>query len=418
MSGKELPWLPDFKIAFTFTGEYRKKIVRPVCEELLKLGYRKEEIFFDEWHPELFTGVNADTVFRKIYHDKSKCVVALLSPNYTDKQWTGNLEWPTVRALINAGAHHMICLLRVDDVDINKIEGLYAPRDVARSIDRMTPEQIALFLHKWYCVHILRKSPDADVLKTERGPGRPHKPEAPTMVSQSGSIPDIEAAEAQPLSALKQATPSDSLMKWLKNGNVLFGSYPQTEAGERQPIEWLVLKREQNLALLVSRFVLAFNRYHFTFKEITWENCSLRRWLNEEFIQSAFTTSEEQRILTCKVPAHGNKQHYSDPGNSTNDRVFLLSSQEAEPMLLFSSIRPCRPTIYALTHIEDRTALNKLADHTIGCSWWLRTAGYSRLSASYVLGRGDIIYDGRSVNTYLGVRPAIWVWLPDVGNQI
>ena len=38
MSGKELPWLPDFKIAFTFTGEYRETVVRPACEELLKYG--------------------------------------------------------------------------------------------------------------------------------------------------------------------------------------------------------------------------------------------------------------------------------------------------------------------------------------------------------------------------------------------
>ena len=77
-----------FKISFTFTGEYRESVVRPVCEELLKLGFSKDEIFFDDWHPALYNGINAVEIFREIYHDSSECVVVLLSPNYNEKSWT------------------------------------------------------------------------------------------------------------------------------------------------------------------------------------------------------------------------------------------------------------------------------------------------------------------------------------------
>lgn len=156
-SNSRFPYLPPFKIAFTFTGEYRERIVRPTCEALLGYGFTKEEIFFDEWHSALFTGVNADSVFRRIYHDVSACVVALLSPNYKDKNWTFNLEWPTVRALINEGNYHKICLLRVGGVDISTIEGLFPSRDVARSVDAMNPVEIADFIFAWYSVHVLQE---------------------------------------------------------------------------------------------------------------------------------------------------------------------------------------------------------------------------------------------------------------------
>ncbi len=157
--GKKLPYIPEYKIAFTFTGEYRESIVRPICEELLKLGYSKDDIFFDEWHPAVFTGVNADSVFRKIYHDNSKSIVVLLSPNYGEKLWTGNLEWPTVRALINEGTEHKICLLSVDNVDINTIEGLYSSRDVARKVDGKSSPWVAEFIHTWYYYHIMQQPP-------------------------------------------------------------------------------------------------------------------------------------------------------------------------------------------------------------------------------------------------------------------
>ena len=161
---KKLPYIPEYKIAFTFTGEYRESIVRPVCEELLKLGYSKDEIFFDEWYPALFTGVNADSIFRKIYHDMSKSIVVLLSPNYGEKLWTGNLEWPTVRALINEGTEHKICLLSVDNVDINTIEGLFSTRDVARRVDGSSASLIAEFIHTWYYYHIMRQPPPSPSL--------------------------------------------------------------------------------------------------------------------------------------------------------------------------------------------------------------------------------------------------------------
>ncbi len=154
--GIRFPKLQPFKIAFAFPVEYRERIVRPACEALLKLGFAKDDIFFDEWHPALFAGEKVDSVFRRIYHDESACVVVLLSPNYQDKLWNDNMEWPTVRALINDGTQQKVCFLRVD-VDVPYIEGLCASHDVARSVDTMKPAEIAEYISNWYHNHILQK---------------------------------------------------------------------------------------------------------------------------------------------------------------------------------------------------------------------------------------------------------------------
>ena len=413
MSARELPWLPNIKIAFTFTGEYREKIVRSVCEELLKYGYRKEEIFFDEWHPELFTGVNADTVFREIYHDKSQCVVVLLSPNYIDKLWTGNLEWPTVRALINEGTHHKICLLRVDDVDINKIEGLYASRDVARSVDDMTPAQIARFLHRWYCIHVLKQSPDAGRSKSEHSSGEAREPEAPAADGRSESAREIAAAEK--LSPAPEHAPPAAELKWLENGNLLFGSYPQTAEGERRPIEWLVLKREADRALLISRYALDAKLYNKEFIRTTWEQCSLRRWLNgpgkEDFPQIAFTAEERERILRAVVSADLNPVYGTDPGRATVDRLFLLSIPEAEKLFASDRARRCAPTDYAKARGVYFNADFK-ADGRPSCRWWLRSPGNYSYYAAYVGCDGSVNGIGFGVlYDAAGVRPAFWMKL-------
>lgn len=433
MSGKGRVWLPDYKIAFTFTGEYREKIVRPACEELLKLGYREDEIFFDEWHPEIITGVNADAIFREIYHDVSQCVVVLLSPNYSDKLWTGNLEWPTVRALINEGTHHKICLLRVDDVDINKIEGLYSSRDVARTVDKMTPAQIARFIHRWYCIHILKQSPDK----------REAKPDSVSRVPDKRELSVIDAVEADSVSAHDQAaavpfekerSALDSVdaaavqksesegnrvqtadnLKWLENGNVLFGCYPQTASGKKEPIEWLVLKKETNRALLISRYALDVKIYNYGYNPATWSECGLRSWLNNSiredcFLQAAFTAEEQGQIQTADVYADRNSYLKTKPGKGTKDSVFLLSIPEAKELFSSDEARRCAPTDFAKKQ-GVYTNNDYKADGRPACWWWLRLPGNEAIYIPCVHYDGSVVkYGNRADSDFVGVRPALWI---------
>ena len=74
---------------------------------------------------------------------------------------------------------------------------------------------------------------------------------------------------------------------------VAFGTYPQTAAGtDKTPIEWLVLDRDGNKALIISRYGLDAQPYNTKCTDITWEKCTLRTWLNSTFMNKAFTSEE------------------------------------------------------------------------------------------------------------------------------
>ena len=142
--------VPHFKIGITFSGKYRKQCVEPFCDELLKLGYNKDDIFYDTWHDVLINGIHGDSILRQIYFKNCDCVVVLLSPDYKEKNWTGHIEWSAVKELINTGNDDKICLLRVDSVDIGSIDGLYKNQTIAKAIDDMSASEIAAFIHQKY----------------------------------------------------------------------------------------------------------------------------------------------------------------------------------------------------------------------------------------------------------------------------
>ncbi len=220
------------------------------------------------------------------------------------------------------------------------------------------------------------------------------------------------AVESSP--APEQAPPAAEL-KWLENGNLLFGSYPQTAEGERRPIEWLVLKREADRALLISRYALDANLYNKEFIRTTWEQCSLRRWLNgpgkEDFPQIAFTAEERERILRAVVSADLNPVYGTDPGRATVDRLFLLSIPEAEKLFASDRARRCAPTDYAKARGVYFNADFK-ADGRPSCRWWLRSPGNYSYYAAYVGCDGSVNGIGFGVPyDAAGVRPAFWMKL-------
>lgn len=142
--------VPHFKIGITFSGKYRNQIVEPFCDELLKLGYNKDDIFYDSWHEVLINGVHGDNILRKIYFENCDCVVVLLSPDYKEKNWTGHIEWSAVKELINKGEDDKICLLRVNSADIGSFDGLFKNQTIAKSIDDMSATEVAAFVHQKY----------------------------------------------------------------------------------------------------------------------------------------------------------------------------------------------------------------------------------------------------------------------------
>lgn len=188
---------------------------------------------------------------------------------------------------------------------------------------------------------------------------------------------------------------------------VFFGSYEQDNdtSNGKENIEWLVLAKQDNKILVISNKALDCKPYNDAkYEKVTWETCTLRKWLNNSFINSAFSAEEKAKIPTVTVSADKNPQYSTDPGNATQDQVFLLSISEAEKYFSSNSARDCEATAYAVANGAERN-----------CLWWLRSPGKYSEHAADVQSRGDIYYKGylyRTISAYdgdLAVRPAMWI---------
>lgn len=182
---------------------------------------------------------------------------------------------------------------------------------------------------------------------------------------------------------------------WKVGEIVKFGEYTIHQKNRRNPIEWIVVNRQRNKCLLLSRYGLGIQMYNDTFLHTTWEKSDIRSWLNDTFYKLAFNPQESQRIVTTAL----DKTFFS---SGTNDHVFLLSKEEAR--LLSSEERKAEPTRYA------RNAGFKMEFSSKYGRWWLRDQGTRSIDAAFVDVNGGINETGMDVRTTgVMVRPAVWV---------
>ena len=204
-------------------------------------------------------------------------------------------------------------------------------------------------------------------------------------------------------------------LKAAKTGDyVLFGTYEQDNdtSNGKEDIEWLVLEVKDGKALVISKYVLDCQRYNTRYIDVTWETCPLRKWLNDDFINAAFSTDEKAMIPVVTVTADNNPEYSTYPGNATQDQVFLLSITEANRYFDSDSARQCEPT--------DFTDACGAFVNSGNCMWWLRSPGSDQSKAAYVNYDGDVSERGCFVDGLrtlqgtvssisLTVRPALWI---------
>lgn len=186
---------------------------------------------------------------------------------------------------------------------------------------------------------------------------------------------------------------------------IVFGTYEQDNdtTNGKEDIEWLVLAKENNRILAISDKALDRQPYNSSRTRVTWEICTLRKWLNNDFFNTAFSDDEKAAIPTVTVLADKISTYNTDPGNATQDQVFLLSIVEAKKYFSSDSARQCSPTDYAVANGAYKSNDNI-------CWWWLRSPGYYQIYAADVLIGGDVYEDGYGVNHGdCAVRPAMWI---------
>ena len=217
--------------------------------------------------------------------------------------------------------------------------------------------------------------------------------------------------------------------KWASiavGGTYTFGSYEQDNntSNGNEDVEWLVLAKEGDRILIISKYALDCQQYNTSYTGVTWETCSLRKWLNSTFLNVAFSEDEKAMIPSVTVSADKKPSYRTNPdndttnpgyrtssGNDMTDQVFLLSIQEVNKYFSSSEARKCAPTAYATAQGAQAYNSNKV-DDIATCWWWLRSPGDESLLAAYVDCDGRVNVNGRAIShANDAVRPALWVKL-------
>ena len=199
----------------------------------------------------------------------------------------------------------------------------------------------------------------------------------------------------------------------IKNANVgayvIFGTYEQDNdlSNGKEGIEWLILDKKDDRVLVTSRYGLDCKPYNETGDIVTWETCSMRAWLNGEFLKSSFSAGEYNAIINSTVTADDNPVYNTPAGNNTTDRVFLLSIPEVYKYLSTAESRGCAPTKYAV-------ASGAYLDENGNCWWWMRSPGLDVYSATGIYPDGTVDDSGNHFDFYLdAARPAMWIYTGD-----
>ncbi len=193
---------------------------------------------------------------------------------------------------------------------------------------------------------------------------------------------------------------------------ISFGSY-----------EWRVLEVQKNTALIITEYIIEQRAYHNAYKDITWADCSLRKYLNSEFYDR-FTTAEKSRIIPVLNKNPDNQWYGTKGGTDTQDSIFLLSIEETVCRYFGDSssklYSPGKNQRYWFERKDKNNSkrIARLESRKEGSWWWwLRSPGRVSIKAVYIHGDGNIGIQGNNIlkgnisdgECKGGVRPALWL---------
>ena len=206
---------------------------------------------------------------------------------------------------------------------------------------------------------------------------------------------------------------------------IIFGKYEQdnNESNGAEDIEWLVLEKTENSALLITdkiidikQFNVETNNDFINGTNPDWSSSGIRNWLNSDFYSTAFSADEQNKILSTNITTPNNPEYGTSGGPNTVDKVFLISSQDAEKYLESTVHLHAAVTDFALN--IHRGYVNSGIIET-GTGWWLRTRGKIATppgcgTSTYIVEVSEnenngIYYSGLGSWYYMGIRPAIYV---------
>ena len=204
---------------------------------------------------------------------------------------------------------------------------------------------------------------------------------------------------------------------------IYFGNYWQNDTNgdgkadqndQKEPIKWRVLSVNGNDAFLLADKNLDDKLYNKEHTSVTWATCTLRTWLNDTFLNTAFKSAEQAAIKNTIVVNEDHPSCGTEGGENTNDKVYLLSIAEASNTAYgfngefhaSSETREAKNTAYAE---ECGAWMSPSTEYEGNGDWWLRSPGNSSAVAS------SVVFDGLGVDSngvdvgdvHVAVRPAL-----------
>jgi co-chaperonin GroES (HSP10) len=200
--------------------------------------------------------------------------------------------------------------------------------------------------------------------------------------------------------------------------------------------QWRILDIQGNRALIITEDIIEKRvSYNDNDNNATWEICYLRKYLNGEFLNKF----DDSRIITVSNKNADNLWYGTKGGNNTNDKIFLLSIEEADAYFgnsgdYLNKRKKCWNKInnrYVYDSINGYCLSNNFDSYRIAKYknepwwWWLRSPGQGNNNAANVEIKGNP-YDSDGhisvsgcYNTGLGgIRPALWLDLSIAESKV
>ncbi len=174
---------------------------------------------------------------------------------------------------------------------------------------------------------------------------------------------------------------------------VSLGSYYYDYLKGLEPINWLVLDKNEQGVLLISKYLIDSQKYKSRKTDVSWKSSDIRKWLNGTFLRLAFTDEEKERIIPVMLD-----------GLDSEDYVFLFNSVESFKYKKY--IMKLIPTPFAKERAEQsKCDYNKMRDRMHTYSWLRDSDGQTASAANEVYGRSGLY----PATPGVGVRPVLWV---------
>lgn len=235
------------------------------------------------------------------------------------------------------------------------------------------------------------------------------RPDVSAASASSQAAPISSASSSASAASPAPARPLTPAVALKAGDKVTFGHFEQdnNEGNGKEAIEWEVLDVNGEYALLLSANVLAFRTFYYdSYAGVTWETCSLRGWLNDNFLSDAFSADERSQIRTTRL-VNGNNSAGVLGGNDTSDKVFVLTVDDVNKYLPTVEKRRARAS-------ETVRRGNWKLDDLDYVWWWLRTPGLGtkgKTTNAFATVPGEVNDMGELVSSCSGVRPALWARL-------